>query len=389
MSEHPVKPLATIDNAAWRQIIDTVPDIVYVTSPAGEFLDANSTLCHLLRMPRERIIGTTMSSHLQRDSATLYERVLHDLCERCAAERSTRIFTPAGTEPLLVEVNETPLLRDGRVWAIAGIGRDISQEAALERKLWDETETRQAAVDFALRTSLGLIKGYVFTLGHGGFIAEERRARFAQVIEEEIDHLAKIIGDLLDMRRLDSGEYDVPGEIVSVADAVQFAVEPCRAEAQRRQIRLEVSLPPEIQPVYVPLEALIRVLQNLIQNAVHHTLHNGSVWISVHDSPDYVEITVRDSGVGIPVEDLPYIFDRYYRGRSSAASPVQGIGMGLAVSRTLVEAMGGKISVQSKVGTGSTFQVVVPRRALLNDVRAGESWAEAPPVSLSVMSNKD
>lgn len=384
MSNSASKPtLHTVDNGVWRQIIDAVPDIAYVISPTGEFLDVNTALCNALRLPRELLIGTRLAAYLQRDSLPIYERILSELAERRRPERSSRSFAAENAEPLLFEIIEIPLVREGSVWAIAGVGRDVTQEAVLERRLWDDTETRQTAVDFALRTSLGLIKGYVFTLGRSGIVTEERRARFTQVIEEEIDHLAKIIEDLLDIRRLDAGEYDVPGEVVGVVEAAQIAVEQCRDEAQRRQIRVELVLPEKIDPVYVPLEALVRVLHNLVQNAVHHTLHNGNVWVTVHDAHDYVEVAVRDSGVGIPAEDLPYIFDRFYRGRSSAAAPVQGIGIGLAVTRMLVDAMGGRITVQSKVGAGSEFQVVLPRRTFHIDCRNDAPCTDSAPAARS------
>ncbi|HEY3296261.1 MAG TPA: PAS domain-containing sensor histidine kinase [bacterium] len=361
----------------WQHLIETSPDIVYVLSPDGVFLDVNPQLCKILKLPRERVIGSKIGAQLDRDHVALAERVLKSIVERRTVERSTRTYHPSGGDAHTFEVVETPLVRDGRVWAVAGIGRDITEDLTLERKLWDTAESRHSAVDFALRTSLGLVKGYVYTLGQSHAMDDVRRARYVHIIEEEIDHLAKIIEDMLDVRRMEIGDHQYDEEIVDVADCVAYAVRQCEEESQRREIRVTVRISERMDPVYTSREGLIRVLLNLVQNAIHHTLHTGEVQVEAQDHEAYVEFIVKDNGTGIPENELPYVFDKYYRAKSSVASPVQGTGLGLTISRTLIEAMGGRVWATSRVGAGSEFRVVLPRRPVETG-GAGEGEAEFP-----------
>jgi PAS domain S-box-containing protein len=356
--------VAEHDIPLWQQIAESSPDIFYVISPSGEFMEMNPRLSKLLRLPRERILGSCLSSYVDREQAGQTERAWREIAQRRCALRSTRTFRSAGGDPETYEVLETPLTRNGQVWGIAGIGREITQEVVLEHKLWDAMESRRAAVDFALRTSLGLVKGYVCTLSQNSVMDEQRRSRYVNILEEEIDHLAKIIEDILDVRRLENGEWEPEPEIIDLRECLKSAVEQCKDEAQRRDIDFSADLPEKMDPFYAPREAVVRILLNLVQNAVAYTLPSGRVAVFMHDHEAYVDVVVRDSGIGIPETEIPHLFDKYFRGKSSAAAPGQGTGMGLAISRMLIEAIGGRITVVSQVGKGSEFRAVFPRRPL-------------------------
>jgi len=358
-----------------RQVIETAPDIMYVLNPEGVVVEANPQLCRLLRRPREKVLGDKITAHLDRDYLAMTERVLKEIVERRLPQRSTRTYHVPGSEPQTYELMETPLVRDGTVWAIAGIGREITQEVVLERKLWDSRESRQWAVDFALRTALGLVKGYIYTLCQGGVADEERRTRYVKVIEEEIDNISKIIEDMLDIRRLEGGDLSLSGDVVEVGDCIAHVMLQFGDEAQRRDIELAADVERSMNPLCVPRDALLRILHNLVQNAIHYTLHRGKVVVEARDHESYVEIHVRDNGVGIPDDEISFIFEKYYRGKSNSTSPTQGTGLGLAVTRTLVEALGGKIWASSRVGAGSDFGVVIPRQPFgCNESGEPELW---------------
>ena len=363
----------------WSDVIHSSRDIIYMLRPDGTYMDVNQQLIRVLRRPREAIVGAHCTTHLDKEHAVLAERVLKELVGRRSMERSTRVFHIPGAEPQTYEVIETPLIRNGEVWAIAGVGRDITQEAALEHKLWDKVETQRYALDFALRTSLGLVKGYIYTLGQGGNLSDDRRLRYTRIIEEEIDHLSKIIDDILDFRRLEVGNYEFNEEVVQLGDCVSLVKRQFEEEAHRREIELIVHVPEQMDPLYLFPEAVNRVLINLMQNAIDHTLHSGRVELEIQDNDLYVDIIVRDNGAGIPESELPYIFEKYYRGKGSESEAAQGVGMGLAITKVLVIAMGGKIWAKSEEGTGSEFRVMLPRR-LYNSSDAEESNLDATTV---------
>jgi two-component system sensor histidine kinase ResE len=345
----------------WQQVVEVTPDIAYVLAPDGNFLVVNPQLCKVLHQPREKLTGTRAAGYLERDHVALAERVLKSILEHRNIERSTRTFHLAGSEPHTFEVVEAPLVRDGRVWGVAGIGRDVTEEIILERKLWDNSESRHAAVDFALRTALGLVKGYVYTLGQNHAMDDVRRARYVHIIEEEIDHLSKIIEDMLDVRRLENGDQLTEEEIVDVADCVTYALRQCEEEAARREIKVKVRMAENMNPVYTSREGLIRVILNLVQNAIHHTLHTGEVEVDVQDYEAYVEFAIKDNGVGIPENELPYIFDKYYRAKSSAASPVQGAGLGLTIARDVARSHGGDVQLETSPRGGLRARVHLPK----------------------------
>ncbi len=222
------------------------------------------------------------------------------------------------------------------------------------------------------------MKGYIYTLGQSETLTDDRRIRYTRIIEEEIDHLAKIVEDILDFRRLEAGSYEFNQEVVQLGDCLRMVVQQFQEEAHRREIELIVRMPEKLDPLYLFPEAVNRVLTNLVQNAIHHTLHSGRIEIEVEDNDMYVDLLVRDNGVGIPEDELPYIFEKYYKGKGDESQAAQGIGMGLAITKTLVSAMGGKIWARSAIGTGSEFRVMLPRR-LYNVAAVENEAAESDP----------
>jgi signal transduction histidine kinase len=259
------------------------------------------------------------------------------------------------------EVVETPIIHEGQITAIVGVGRDITQEVTLEQKLWDTEEDRRSTLDFALRTSMGLVKGYVYTLESGDVLSPDQRKRYSSVVLEEIDNLSKIVDDLLDVHRLEENSLSFDHQVTDLKECVELALSRSRSEIERRGIELSCEIPDEIDPIHLPPDALIRILTNLIQNSIHHTMHNGRIKIAVVDGDDYVDISIIDNGMGIQAKDLPHIFEKYYRGDSGSAAAEQGAGLGLVVTRILVDALGGKIWVTSEPGEETEFRFVLPR----------------------------
>jgi PAS domain S-box-containing protein len=346
----------------WGDLVHSMRDIAYVLNTDGTYKDVNQQMSRLFRRPPDQIIGQHFSVNLDKEQAAVATRIHKEILARRTTERSTRTFSIAGSEPQYFEVIESPLIRNGEVWAVIGVGRDITQEAILEHKLWDSVETQRYAIDFALRTSLGLVKGYIYTLGQSALLTDDRRIRYMRIVEEEMEHLAKIIEDMLDFRRLEVGNYDFSHDVVNLSECIELAVLQFRDEAARREIDLSVIIPDKMDPLYLYAEAVNRVIINLVQNAILHTLHSGRITIEVQDNELYVDIVIKDNGVGISEDDLPYIFDKFYRGKGSQELPTPGIGMGLAVVKTLVMAMGGRVWAISQEGNGSEFHVVLPRR---------------------------
>lgn len=368
---------ASAPSIPWTELVETAKDITYILRPDGTYLEVNPRLCDLLRQTRNKLIGTRMTLGVEHDQISTVERVLSGIVEKRKTERSTRVFRGSNGRKHTFEVIETPLLKNGEVWAIAGIGRDITQEEILERKLWDTAEEKQSALDFALRTSLGLVKGYIYTLDQGDAMSAEQMQNYVRIVQEEVEQLSVLVDDLLDYRRAEAGKYDLSADVVDLCECIDLAVEPFRKEMERREIKFSLEKPETLDPLYVSREVVIRVLYNLIQSAISRTLHSGVISIVVQDLEDYVDITMTDDGRPIPEDELPYIFDKYSRVRKDGGIDGQRTGIGLAVSRLLVKAVGGSIRAESREKAGSVFRLMLPRRP----IPVEENVETQPPAS--------
>jgi two-component system phosphate regulon sensor histidine kinase PhoR len=238
-------------------------------------------------------------------------------------------------------------------------------------------------MDFALRTSLGLIRGYVYTLYQHPGIDEARRGRYVQIIEEEVDRLSKFAEDLLDYRRLEVGDLYGSNEVVDVVGVLRSVVSGFAGEAAHRQIEVETNYGKVQSPFFASQDSLRRIFVNLLQNAILYTPAGGKVRVTLEDLEDTLQVKVEDSGPGIPADELPRIFEKFYRGR--AAEKVKGTGLGLAIAKTLTESLGGVLEVESYPERGTLFCLRLPRKGyVVRDWKVKSEQVEHRPVSIAM-----
>ncbi len=221
-----------------------------------------------------------------------------------------------------------------------------------------------AAVSHDLRTPLASMRAMVEALNDGVVTDSETISRYLTTIQHETKHLSTLIDDLFELSQIDAGVLKLQVELTAVEDLVSDALESMAPQAQKKNVQLQGQV--EGNPPRVPLDAprMQRVLYNLIQNAIRHTPADGTVVITLRGRPDQVELIVADTGEGITSTDLPYIFDRFYRGEPARTRDsrlaTSGAGLGLAIAKGIVEAHGGSISATSIPGQGAAFHVVIP-----------------------------
>jgi histidine kinase len=214
-------------------------------------------------------------------------------------------------------------------------------------------------VSHELRTPLTAIGGYMEGLMDGVLPATPET--FEQV-RMEAGRLGRLVDDLQELSRVESGAISLDVRPLAVSALVQTTAKRLSLKFDQKHIRLGLNLPPNLPPVLADEDRAIQVLTNLLGNALAYTPAEGEVTVSAALTGDEVQVSVRDSGIGIPAESLPHIFDRFYRvdkSRSRAAGG--GSGIGLTIAKHLVEAHGGKIRVESAgEGQGSTFSFTLP-----------------------------
>lgn len=349
-----------------KDLFNSATDYLYITDKSGVFFEVNPSFCNALKIPHDAIIGKKMTQFMDRSYQILAERCMRQIIEKRKQARSTRVLKSASGELFSVECVENPLIRNGEVWAISGIARDITQEEILENKLWNSVDHGNSALDFNLRTSIGLTKGYIYTLAQTCEGADEKFGRYVKVIEDEIEGLSRNIEDLLDHNSIESGLQITDNEVVSVTDCLEQACTELEDEINNREVQLLINIPEKQVWLYAPKEALRRIFVNLIFHSIQHTLHNGIISVTILDTEEYIDITISDNGTGMPDEELKYILDKAYYTKSMATSQYS-TGLGLAITKIFVIALGGKIGVKSKVGQGTEFSVVLPKRIVLNE----------------------
>jgi len=236
---------------------------------------------------------------------------------------------------------------------------DITGMERLERVRRDFV----ANVSHELRTPLTAIRGYAETLLAGALADTEHNRRFVEIIEAHAIRLNNIASDLLTLSDLESGKREAGPGPVSVAEAIATAFLTVEPEAGIRGVTLRRGNVPD---VWVSGHAirLEQVLVNLLDNAVKFNHEGGEARIEAGVDPEgRVFISVSDTGSGIPSADVPRIFERFYRVDRARSREVGGTGLGLSIVKHVVERMGGTIKVESRLGKGSTFTIVLPRRA--------------------------
>jgi signal transduction histidine kinase len=183
-------------------------------------------------------------------------------------------------------------------------------------------------------------------------------------LQDDLTHLSHLVEDLRVLTLADAGELQVEAEPVEMGELTRSVVKRLQTTAQATDVTLDARLPDTSLHALGDAQRLTQVLLNLLTNALQHTPSGGKITASAHAGEGKVHITVQDSGEGIAPEDLPHIFERFYRADRARSRDTGGSGLGLSIAKSLVEAQGGTISVESQAGQGSTFTVSLPQAAI-------------------------
>jgi two-component system, OmpR family, phosphate regulon sensor histidine kinase PhoR len=283
--------------------------------------------------------------------------VLREILSRVVAGGETlkqRLQLPAA-EGRAFEVQAAPLRVAGGRGAIA-ILHDITDLERLERVRRDFV----ANVSHELRTPLTAIRGYTETLLEGALEDQENNRKFLEIIKNHSIRLNSIASDLLALSELESGKTRAEQTPVSVRASIEAALRTVEAEARSRRVKVICGRVEDVAIVgdRVRLE---QALVNLLTNAVKFNRPEGEVRVEVlRTQDDQVSVTIADNGIGIPSADLPRLFERFYRVDKARSREMGGTGLGLSIVKHIVERMHGRVTVESQLGKGSVFTVLLP-----------------------------
>lgn len=218
-----------------------------------------------------------------------------------------------------------------------------------------------AWVGHDLRMPLTSIRVIVEALADGVVEDPATIERYLQTAQRHIRSLSRLLEDLFDITQIDAGGMKLDRHANSIRDLISDTIEAFSTSARRQEVRLDGSTDPGVDPVFMDVPEIERVLANLINNALKHTPAGGVVHVSASATGEGAQVEVRDTGEGIPAEDLPYVFERFYRCEEDRCRNNGGAGLGLAIAKGIVEAHGGTIGIESTVGEGTRVWFTLPR----------------------------
>jgi signal transduction histidine kinase len=218
-----------------------------------------------------------------------------------------------------------------------------------------------AWVSHDLQTPLASIRAIVEALADGVVEDPQTVQRYLSTAQRDIRDLSTLVEDLFQMAQLDAGGMHLAREKGSLGDLISDTLESFSELAVRQGVALDGKVASGVDPVTMDTARIGRVLNNLVGNALQHTPTGGRVQVQAAPAGEWITVEVQDSGEGISPEDLPYVFERFYRGDKSRSRATGGAGLGLAIARGIVEAHGGRIGVESEPEKGTRFTFTLPR----------------------------
>jgi signal transduction histidine kinase len=233
------------------------------------------------------------------------------------------------------------------------------------RRLEDVRRDFVANASHELKTPLTAIRGFSETLLDEDLPPALRR-QFVETVKANADRLQRIVDDLLDLSRIESGGFRVEPEIVSITETAHEAIAPGRVQMERKRVEFVTDVPPEHEFVFADPAALRQILSNLVGNAIRYVPEGGRIEVSArcagqrNDGREWIQVSVTDNGAGISAAHLPRIFERFYRADAARSREEGGTGLGLAIVKHLVEAHGGTVDAESAPGQGTTIRFLLP-----------------------------
>jgi len=327
-------------------ILNSTPDPVLVTDASNRLILANPAA------------GDVFGINIRRGERPDFEKTvpvkeLNELLQASSAERhSVEISTPDGKTYLAMA---SPMTAEGKTVGRVCILRDVTQLKEIDTLKSDFVST----VSHDLRSPLTLMRGYATMLEMAGALNEQQK-NYARMIVQGVDNMAKLVNNLLDLGRIDFG-VGLQVESIPVLDILERVTGSLQMQAKQKGISLGVEIPRDLPHAIEADAALLQqALYNLVENALKYTPQGGQVTIQMQTATSELTFAVQDSGIGIPKNDMPRLFEKFYRGTNREALAQRGTGLGLAIVKSIAERHGGDVWVESELGKGSTFYLKIP-----------------------------
>jgi two-component system sensor histidine kinase VicK len=335
-------------------ILSNMSDGVIATDERGRVIVINRRAAQMLRRENEDLIGQDISKLVDMDNKQINQRMKENASDTIVS------FDQGKEASLLVRLTLTPIRRKGKeIMGAIIVIQDVTEQERLDALRREFV----ANVSHELRTPLTSVKSYVEALEDGAIEDEQLRNRFMGVIRNETERMIRLVSDLLQLSRLDSSREVLNMKPHLIAEMLEDVADRFSFQLQQRKIAIRVEVDENLQmnPVRIDADKLDQVLDNLLSNAIKFTPEHGQIIIFAQKiNAQFAEISVSDTGIGIPDQELPRIFERFFRVEKARSRNMGGTGLGLSISQEIVRAHGGQIQIESKLNQGTKVSFTLP-----------------------------
>ena len=379
-------------------VINAIDDGVLAISKDGNIELINPSAQQIIGWDQGDALGLNWKSVLKlvtsdgKDVEDLENPIAQSLSKNQPTHNDKLFLLTSSEKRILVSIVSSPVGTDGE--GIIVVFRDITKEKAEEREQAEFIST----ASHEMRTPVASIEGYLgLALNPATAHIDEKARDFITKAHESAQHLGRLFQDLLDISKVEDGRMKNNPKIINVNEFLKDIFDGLATKANEKQLNyifmpdiIDEGKEKSLQPIFyanIDPDHFREVVSNLIENAIKYT-PSGEVVVNVTGDDKQISISVKDSGIGIPAEDIPHLFQKFYRVDNSDTREIGGTGLGLYLSRRLAEAMSGNLRVESKYKEGSTFYLEIPRmnsseaKQRLESAEA-ESPKDSTPDSLS------
>ena len=336
-------------------VLTHMTDGVVATDRRGKVITINEMALSLLSLKQEDAIGQSILTLFQLDE----EYSLRSLLENTKEMLIERPSPVPHVQDLILRVDFSMIRREsGFISGLVAVLHDVTEQEKTEQERRDFVSN----VSHELRTPLTSMRSYLEALEDGAWKDPEIAPHFLQVTLEETDRMIRMINDLLNLSKMDSGNAQMQMELVNFNNLVNFVLDrfDMMVTSQDKDYQIKREFTKRDLWLEIDTDRLIQVIDNIMNNAIKYSPDGGTITVRLIETHNHIILSITDEGMGIPRKDLNKIFDRFYRVDKARARQQGGTGLGLAISREVLKAHGGSIWVESRENQGSTFYVSLP-----------------------------
>jgi two-component system phosphate regulon sensor histidine kinase PhoR len=337
--------LITNERDRMATILSTMGDAIFIVDSDSRITTMNKAAERIFQISEEKAKGRTFIEVVR-------DHELNKVLQSCQSTKKQQTsFVELKPKKQFLGIASTPLSKEANCLILI---QDLTELRRLETVRQDFISN----ISHELRTPIASVKALAETLSEGAIEDPSIAKDFLNRINAEADKLAQMVQELGDLSRIESGESPLVKKPLNIAQPIEHAIERLRTQAERSGLVLETNIPSGLPQVLADESRVEQVLVNIIHNAIKFTPAGGRIKVSAEVKENNLVVSVADTGIGIPADDLPRIFERFYKADKSRASG--GTGLGLAIAKHIVEAHGGRIWAESVEGKGSTFKFALP-----------------------------